>query len=59
VRLPTYEFQDEQLYEAIDRLLSAESPRLRGASARLRASPGTVKAAELIRELARTQPVTG
>jgi UDP:flavonoid glycosyltransferase YjiC (YdhE family) len=53
VRLPTYEFEDEQLHEAIDRLLSAESPRLREASARLRASPGTVKAAELIRELAR------
>ena len=52
-RLPTYEFEDEQLHEAIDRLLAAEIPRLREASARLRASPGTVKAAELIQELAR------
>jgi MGT family glycosyltransferase len=53
VRLPTYEFEDEQLHEAIDRLLSAENPRLRDASARLRASPGTVKAAALIQGLAR------
>ena len=54
VRLPTYEFEDEQLHEAIDRLLSVETaPQLRDASTRLRASPGTVKAADLIRELAR------
>jgi MGT family glycosyltransferase len=53
VRLSTYEFDDEQLHEAIDRLLGAENPRLREASARLRASPGTVQAAELIQELAR------
>ena len=53
VRLSTYEFEDEQLHEAIDRLLAAENPRLREASARLRASPGTVQAAELIQELAR------
>jgi MGT family glycosyltransferase len=55
VRLPTYEFEDAQLHEAIDRLLAAESPQLREASARLRASPGTVKAAGLIQELARSQ----
>ena len=54
VRLPTYEFEDEQLHEAIDRLLSVETaPQLSDASTRLRASPGTVKAADLIRELAR------
>jgi UDP:flavonoid glycosyltransferase YjiC (YdhE family) len=53
VRLPTYEFEDEQLHEAIDRLLATASPQLREASARLRASPGTVKAATLIQELAR------
>jgi MGT family glycosyltransferase len=55
VRLPTYEFEDEQLHEAIDRLLGAERPRLVEASARLRASPGTVKAADLIQALARKQ----
>jgi MGT family glycosyltransferase len=55
VRLATYEFEDEQLREAIDQLLAAENPQLRDASARLRASPGTVKAAELIQELARSQ----
>jgi MGT family glycosyltransferase len=53
VRLPTYEFEDAQLHEAIDRLLAAESPGLGEASARLQASPGTAKAAELIQELAR------
>ena len=53
VRLPTYEFEDTQLHEAIDRLLAAESPELGEASARLQASPGTAKAAELIQELAR------
>jgi UDP:flavonoid glycosyltransferase YjiC (YdhE family) len=59
VRLPTYEFEDEQLHEAIDRLLSVESPELQQASARVRASPGTVKAAELIQELARKNGATG
>ena len=53
VRLPTYEFEDEQLHKAINRLLTAENTQLREASARLRASPGTVKAATLIQELAR------
>jgi UDP:flavonoid glycosyltransferase YjiC (YdhE family) len=53
VRLPTYEFEDEQLHEAIDRLLGAEPHGLREASKRLRASPGTVKAADLIQGLAR------
>jgi MGT family glycosyltransferase len=52
VRLATYEFEDAQLHDAIDRLLTTENPQLREASTRLRASPGTVKAAELIRELA-------
>jgi MGT family glycosyltransferase len=53
VRLPTYEFETAQLHEAIDRLLATEPPSLREASARLRGSPGTAKAAKLIRELAR------
>lgn len=54
VRLPTYEFEDAQLHEAIDRLLTSEPPGLREAAARLRASPGTAKAAKLIQELARS-----
>ena len=53
VRLPTYELEDDQLREAIDRLLAAEHDGLREVSARLRASPGTVKAADLIQGLAR------
>jgi MGT family glycosyltransferase len=52
-RLPTYEFEDAELHAAIDRLLGSEKPRLREASARLRASPGTVQSADLIQELAR------
>jgi MGT family glycosyltransferase len=59
VRLPTYEFVDAQLHEAIDRLLSAEISELAEASARLRASPGTVQAAELIQELARKSSSLG
>jgi MGT family glycosyltransferase len=54
VRLPTYEFEDAQLHEAIDRLLTAAAPSLRSASTRLRASPGTAKAARLIQGLARS-----
>ena len=52
-RLPTYGFEDAELHEAIDRLLGSADPRLREASARLRASPGTVTSANLIQELAR------
>jgi MGT family glycosyltransferase len=52
VRLPSYEFEAGQLHEAVDRLLSAEHPALATASQRLRASPGTVRAAELIERLA-------
>ncbi|MDX6593670.1 MAG: hypothetical protein QOJ13_2866 [Gaiellales bacterium] len=54
VRLPTYGFEESQLTGAIDRLLgdSALQRRLTGISQRLQASPGTVKAAELIERLA-------
>jgi MGT family glycosyltransferase len=52
-RLATYEFEHAELQSAIDRLLAADHARLREASARLRASPGTVKAADLIRGLTR------
>jgi UDP:flavonoid glycosyltransferase YjiC (YdhE family) len=52
-RLPTYELDDGQLRDAIERLLAANYERLGAVSARLQASPGTVKAADLILELAR------
>ncbi|MGH2669427.1 MAG: nucleotide disphospho-sugar-binding domain-containing protein, partial [bacterium] len=61
VRLPTYEFEDDQLTGAIDGLLSNERLKslLSRTSARLRANPGTVKAADLIERLAETgEPVT-
>ena len=53
VRLATYEFEDAELHRAIERLLAADHTGLREASARLRASPGTVRAADLIQGLAR------
>ena len=56
VRLPTYEFEDEQLHEAIDRLLATENPRLADASARLQASPGTLRAADLIQAAGGARP---
>jgi len=51
VRLPTYEFEDGQLHEAIDRLLSTPNEALAEASRRLQSQPGTVYAADLIEEL--------
>jgi MGT family glycosyltransferase len=51
VRLPTYEFEDAQLHEAIDRLLATPNERLAEASRRLRSQPGTVRAADLIEEV--------
>ena len=55
VRLATYTFEDEELTVAIDRLLSDRtlSGRLGAMSARLRAHPGTVTAADAIERLAR------
>jgi MGT family glycosyltransferase len=51
VRLPTYEFADEQLHEAIDRLLASPNLVLEEAAARLQAHPGTTRAADLIGRL--------
>jgi len=48
VRLPTYEFEDAQLHDAIDRLVSTPNEQLAEASRRLRSQPGTVRAADLI-----------
>jgi MGT family glycosyltransferase len=60
VRFPTYSFGDGDLPAAIDRLLAdGELPgRLDAVSARLQASPGNKRAAELIERLATTgEPV--
>ena len=51
VRLPTYEFEDAQLHEAIDRLLATPNDQLARAARRLQSQPGTVRAADLIEEL--------
>jgi MGT family glycosyltransferase len=61
IRLATYEFENDELLEAIDRLLADEALRGRMAAiaARVQAAPGTVTAAELIESVARDRvPVT-
>jgi MGT family glycosyltransferase len=54
VRLPAYAFEDAELTGAIDRLLADDAlgRRLAGISARLRADPGTVAAADAIERVA-------
>ena len=61
-RLPTYEAEADELLGAIDGLLAdrALSERLHAISTRLQMAPGTVEAARLIEQLARTaEPVVG
>ena len=57
VRLATYDFEDGELTGAIDRLLADEAlhARLDAVSTRMRASHGTVRAADLIERVAVTQ----
>ena len=52
VRLPTYDFAPRDLTGAIDRLTGDDDlrGRMRNVASRLRASPGTVRAADLIQE---------
>jgi MGT family glycosyltransferase len=62
IRLATYEFDDEELLGAIDRLIGDEALRGRMAAiaARVRASPGTAKAADLVERLAHERaPIVG
>jgi MGT family glycosyltransferase len=63
VRLPTYAFEAAEMTAAIDRLLGDDvlHARLAAISTRLRANPGTVRAADLIERLAATgeQVTTG
>ncbi|HET9119319.1 MAG TPA: nucleotide disphospho-sugar-binding domain-containing protein [Solirubrobacterales bacterium] len=60
-RLPTYSFEPRELWEAIDLLLADDEldDRLANVSARLQASPGNERAADLIERVAITgDPVT-
>ena len=62
IRLATYDFEDDELLGAVDRLLADEALRGRMAAiaSRVQAAPGTVKAADLIERLARDgAPVVG
>jgi UDP:flavonoid glycosyltransferase YjiC (YdhE family) len=54
VRIPTYSFEEQDLVKAIDQMLGDESlrHRMRAASSRLQARPGTRRAADLIEEVA-------
>ncbi|MET0939697.1 MAG: nucleotide disphospho-sugar-binding domain-containing protein [Gaiellaceae bacterium] len=54
VRLPTYEFEEDELLGALDRLLADDDVhgRMRRIAARVQASPGTEKAAGLIERIA-------
>jgi len=61
VRLATYDFEEAHLTTAVDRLLAdaALKQRLTTIAERLQASPGTVRAADLIERVARTgEPAT-
>ncbi|HLA17459.1 MAG TPA: nucleotide disphospho-sugar-binding domain-containing protein [Candidatus Limnocylindrales bacterium] len=55
-RLATYAFEDRELTDAIEAIAGDESLRTRmsAISTRLRAAPGTVRAADLVERLART-----
>jgi MGT family glycosyltransferase len=55
-RLSTYGFRDEELTDAIDELLADEplAARLGAMSERIKASSGTIRAADLIERVART-----
>jgi MGT family glycosyltransferase len=62
VRLPTYEFTDESLLDAVERLLAdtALHERMAAVATRVQSDPGRIRAASLIERLALTgQPVTG
>ena len=58
VRLPTFEFEDAQLGEAIERLTGDEAlgGRLREISGRLQANPGTERAADCIESVRSAEP---
>jgi UDP:flavonoid glycosyltransferase YjiC (YdhE family) len=60
VRLPAYDFEDEELTGAIDRLLADDAlrTRLQRMSTRIKSNPGTIKAADLIERLADTREPT-
>lgn len=61
-RLSTYGFRDQELTDAIDELLADEplAARLAAMSTRIKATNGTVRAADLIERVARTgEPVVG
>ena len=61
VRLPTYTFEDARLLGSIDRLLAdrALAERMAGIARKVQATPGTVKAADLVERLAHERaPIT-
>ena len=61
VRMPAYEFEEEELLDQIDRLLGSEAVAggMARIAARLQGDPGTVRAAGLIERLARDRVPVG
>ena len=61
MRLPTYDWTDDELVGAVDRLLADDALRARMAAiaTQIRAEPGRIGAADLIEQVATTgDPVT-
>ena len=61
VRLPTYDWTDDELADAVNRLLADDdlTARMATVAAAVQAEPGRVKGADLIERLARTgEPIT-
>jgi UDP:flavonoid glycosyltransferase YjiC (YdhE family) len=61
VRLPTYDWTEEQFTAAVDRLLADDDLRhkMRNGATRIQAEPGRAKAADLLERLATSgEPVT-
>jgi MGT family glycosyltransferase len=58
VRLPTFEFEDAQLVEAVDRLVADEdrAARMKAMSKELQLNPGTERAAECIEGVRSAEP---
>jgi MGT family glycosyltransferase len=58
IRLPTFEFEDAQLAEAIERLVAddALAGRLKAISTRLQADPGTERAADCVESVWHREP---
>jgi UDP:flavonoid glycosyltransferase YjiC (YdhE family) len=61
-RLPTYDWEQDELIATVERLLGDEelNARMKAIAAEVQAKPGHIRGADLIEQLAKTgEPVTG